>query len=304
MNPKGIGINSHRSIDGNLDAFAQDLETFHQVGFDYVEVSVHALDAVLNGQVNHRRMEQVKAIMERLPLKYTVHAPNRLNLCDLDAFADHLAVFRACLEFTHLVGAELLVYHAGVVPGNVDADAIRQAKEAELTGLREMADIAARLNVYIGVENSNVEPPIALGQRYAYGAHIDQLIEQVERIGSPWVGIAFDFGHCYTASTHYGFDYMQAVRQVMPYVNHLHIYDSFGKVNRYPDMAYQDLYTYGLDDLHLPVWWGSIPFQKIFSTISMPPVILLLELKPRFTPDAGDCLATLRALLAMSVGKC
>jgi sugar phosphate isomerase/epimerase len=171
-------------------------------------------------------------------------------------------------------------------------------KEAELTGLLRWLELQADGACGLGGE-FNVEPPIALGNRHAYAAFIDQLIEQVERVNNPAVGVAFDFGHCYTASTHFGYDYMHAVRQVMPHVNHLHIYDSFGKPNKYPALSYQDLYNYGIDDLHLPIGWGNIPFKQIFSTLDIPSVIFMLELKPRFILDAGDCLSALRALAAL-----
>ena len=63
---------------------------------------------------------------------------------------------------------------------------------------------------------------------------------------------------------------------------HVHIHDSFGKLKTFQPYYSTEEVSYGLGDLHLPLGWGDINFDKIFTDNSFPDHLNLnLELKPQ-----------------------
>ena len=51
---------------------------------------------------------------------------------------------------------------------------------------------------------------------------------------------------------------------------HIHMHDSFGNIETIPAYIDAEKTSYGQGDLHLPLGWGDIPFEKIFSEIKFP----------------------------------
>ncbi len=47
------------------------------------------------------------------------------------------------------------------------------------------------------------------------------LVQQIEAVDHPNLGLTLDFAHLYVAANACGFDYLDAVRQAAPYVRHL-----------------------------------------------------------------------------------
>lgn len=67
MHIEGSGIDAHLPrLDGNLEVLEHDWTLFQRVGFDYVEIPVHGLDAILGGRLHERRVKEVQEIVERL----------------------------------------------------------------------------------------------------------------------------------------------------------------------------------------------------------------------------------------------
>lgn len=336
---KGIGINIHSwRIEGNLEILADDLTHFQALGYDYVEIPVHGVDAVLNGRLNVRQVRKVKEILSRFHLGYTVHCSDALNLMDADDYLLGKDILRASLEFAGEIGAEILVYHSGKITlqdeylGNValtrelltipDREYVDQRKQAEREALAELAGLAANLGVILTIENSDprledealwemvrrmrnhgIDLTYRLapgGDRaiYNYGGIIDRLIEQIQGIGKPNVGITLDCGHAYISSHYYGFDFIPAIQKAIPYTKHIHIHDDFGKPAGL-DQRLGILLPEGRGDLHMPIGWGEIPYRQIFSLLrdSNYSGILLLEISPRYNAFYQDALQDTKALL-------
>ncbi len=335
---KGIGINAHSArLGGSLEMLERDLAYFQRLGFDYVEIPVHGVDAVLNGRLNLRHVKRVKEVLARFPLKYTVHCPDLLNLMDAEDFAMHRSVFEASIEFAGEIGAEILVYHSGRIElrdeylGEVvltrelltlpDRAFVNERERVERETLAELAELAEGLGVTICVENS--DPMIEEGAlwelarrirrrgidlsyliapagdiaMYNYGGMIDRLVEQVKGVGRDNVAITFDFGHAYIASHYYGFDFLDLIEPAMPLVKHIHIHDNFGKPAGL-DRRHMVLMPDGKGDLHLPIGWGEIPYREVFSRLRGYNGVLMLEINPRYRDYYGDALQETRRLLA------
>ncbi len=291
---KGIGINGHPSLwQGDLKIFEEDLKFSQEVGFDFMEIPPHGLDVILGGKINYKRLERIKEIMGKYKLRYNVHAPDSLNLMERKYRSIQKEVFYSVLEFTKEIGGELIVYHAGRVGGeNVkDKDALEELKGEEREVLREIAEEAEKLGIIISIENSNVDLDIIKGEDFSYGIYIEELVDQVEKINKPNVGITIDLGHSYISSKYLGYDFEGSIKRGERYINNIHLHDCFGIVNDLDKkIPYMYKIIYGLDDLHLPLGWGNIPFEEVFSIIKPKFSYLTLELEVRHRDEYKESL--------------
>lgn len=332
MHIKGIGINiDSPTIDGDLDLLEETLGSFQDIGFDYVEIPVHGVDAIFKGKLNWLQTRVIADILNKFKLKYTVHGPNLLNLMDPSNFQLQKDIFKSGIEFTEAIGAEIFVYHSGKIPLHLQEEIkgegirknsflklpsprkIERLKQIEIKTLQELATFAKDLGVTITIENISPDveeesiwelskrfnddkmlphsvttprtpKPTFLREisKYNYGTKIEELVEQVKKIDRENVGITFDFGHAYLASKYYRFKFLDSIKLALPYIKHVHIHDSFGK----PKLSYEEqdinLIQFGIGDLHMPVGWGAIPYDKIFRILKNYQGVLSLELKPRF----------------------
>jgi len=161
---------------------------------------------------------------------------------------------------------------------------------AQREALSELADQAAALGVVIGVEN--------VGPK-SYSARIAELVEQVREINHPNVGITLDFGHAYLTARHFGYDFLEAVELAAPYVVHTHVHDNFGRIIAFPwDVPYIHTAPFGVNDMHMPPGWGEIPYREVFSRLKDYQGVVLMELKPRYSPYFEEALQETRRLLA------
>ncbi len=190
---------------------------------------------------------------------------------------------------------------------------IERLKKIEIKILQELASLAKDLGVTIAIENISPDveeesiwelskrfnndetlPPSVLTpktpkptflreiSKYNYGTKVEELVEQVKKIDRENVGITFDFGHAYLSSKYYHFKFLDSIKLALPYIKHVHIHDNFGK----PKVSYEEqdinLIQFGIGDLHMPVGWGVIPYNKIFRLLKNYDGVLCLELKPRY----------------------
>jgi len=189
---------------------------------------------------------------------------------------------------------------------------IKRLKKIEVKTLQELATFAKDLGVTITIENISPEleeetlwelskqfngrtfpysavvpqtpKPVFLQEvrKYKYGTKIEELVDQVKEIDRDNVGVTLDFGHAYLASKYYHFKFLDSIRLALPYIKHVHIHDCFGK----PKVSYEEqdinLIQFGIGDLHMPVGWGEIPYDKIFRLLKNYNGVLCLELKPRY----------------------
>lgn len=297
---KGIGINGHPSLwQGNLEIFEEDLKFSKEVGFDFMEIPPHGLDVIIGGKINYKRLERIKEIMKKYDLKYNVHAPDSLNLMDEKYRSIQKEVFYSVLDFTKEIGGELIVYHAGRVKGEIAKDkyTLEKLKEEEREILKEIAEESEKKGIIISIENSNVDIKIIRGEEFSYGVFIEDLVDQVEKINKSNVGITIDLGHGFISSKYLKYDFFSSIKRAEKYINNIHLHDCFGTVNDIDgQIPYMYKIIYGLDDLHLPLGWGEIPFEEIFSMIKPNPLYLTLELEIRHKDEFKNSLFFVKKL--------
>ncbi len=275
-------------VDGSLCALRDDLEKFAEWGMEAVEIPVHGLDAVRNGVLDRRRLKSILEILRDFDFRYSVHAPNPLNLMDEEDLEKHISVFRASLEFAGEIGARVLVYHAGrfipeetfclpVLPRR-DLKREKRLLDQERTALRNLADEFPEM--FIGVENAR---PYRYHSPYCYGEKIGLLRNQVRSVCRPNVKITLDTGHLYMSSRFYGFDPVAAAGSVKEHIVHSHVHDNFGGAIYYNQKIQTHQIPLGQGDSHMPVGWGSAPLSAIFSAyLENYSGLIIMELRSRY----------------------
>lgn len=296
----GSNINEVR-VDGNLQALRNDLAEFTRIGLTAAEISIHGIDAVVNGRLNHRRMTEIVSILRDFPFCYSTHAPNPLNLMDDACPEMHLDVLRASLEFSATVGAQCMVYHPGRFlaeeefsikgPRSFSHEERLQKLEQEAEILQREAD--AIPEVVITMENAR---PYRYHSPYCYAEMPHELFRQVERIDRPNVGMTLDFGHLNLSAHHYNFDALKEVSLVSSKIVHCHVHDNFGLSAYHSEKLQTHQIPFGRGDSHMPVGWGNINFNELLAPfIANYQGLLICELRSRYFHYTQESMLNLRA---------
>ncbi|MGA8572399.1 MAG: sugar phosphate isomerase/epimerase family protein [Desulfobaccales bacterium] len=290
-------------IDGNLQRLRQDLEYFSQAGLAAAELPVHGLDAIKNGRLDKAQLKRIKETVRNFSGAFSVHAPNPLNLMDCACRELHLKVFRASLEFTAEVGAEILVYHPGrYIPevtfpicgkndlSNWDKQNLL-AVEAEM--IQDLADEYPEVTICL--ENAR---PYLFHSPYCYAERLEPLQEQVAIIDRDNVKINLDLGHLFLSARFYGFDPVGAAAQVKDFIAHSHVHDNFGNAVYHHEKQQTHQIPFGKGDAHMPVGWGEIPILEILSTfLDSYTGMLMMELRDRYFAHTRESKENLEEIL-------
>lgn len=306
MDIQGIAINADASvIDGSMTVLRRELDHYYELGFTHVELAPHGVGAIYCGRLDENRVREVQALLAKYPFHYTVHGPNPLNLMsDDDA---HRRGFTASIEFTAAIGAEIMVYHAGRYiaeenflfapqpnPTANERDALWQQ---ECTGLYEMGQIAAKYDVTVAVENAR---PYLNVPNYCYAELLAELARMIKEVNHSQVGITLDAGHAYLAACHYGYDLLQGISLIAPYVRHIHMHDNFGRCCASWERKQYEMAAMGRGDMHMPIDWGDVPAAEILARLPHYRGIITLEIRPRYREHYREALANAQALVKMN----
>lgn len=305
-------------VDGSLEKFRSDLQKITDMGISAVELPVHGLDVIFNGRINNRRLGEIINILADYSLKYSIHAPNPLNLMDENDQKLHENVLLASLEFARQTGAKVVVYHAGrFIPEEkfnfFPAEIIYSYKKKFLkkkefllkkeSMLENEANLLQNISgqypdICIAIENSR--PYIGINS-YSYGEYISELKKQVQRVNRDNVKINLDFGHLYMTSEFYKYDLAEAVRSIKGLVVHTHIHDNFGGAVHHWEKQQTHQLPFGRGDSHMPVGWGEIPIKEILD-ILLPDYngLLMMELRSRYFKYIRESMENLMTLLNTS----
>jgi len=246
-----LGIN----LPDNLppEAIDPSLEGFRRDGFDAVELALDTLPLIVGGEINEKLVLFLKKVLERHPFSYSAHIAQDLDLRQREGFALHRQVLQASIKVCSLLGLNPLVLH--YEKKSQDAAAERRFLEAHV----EAAELASGLGIELSMENIEVE-------------RIEPVVEFVRKVSRPNLHLTLDLGHAFLAARYLGFDFLEAVKTARPVLGHVHLSDNTGVFEelRLTDRpAYEALpmgyrTTFGRGDIHLPPFWGKIPFREVF----------------------------------------
>ena len=104
---------------------------------------------------------------------------------------------------------------------------------------------------------------------------VEPVVDLVAEVDSKSLRLAFDTGHAFLASRYFKFDFFDAFKKTLPYLAHLHLSDNTGifeelRLTDRPKYDYMPIgyrLEYGRGDIHLPPYFGKIPYDEIFGLL-------------------------------------
>ncbi len=290
-NVRGVGITAGQPASDLSDLGAQ-LDRVERLGVDTVELSTCAMDLIFGEKIHRPHLEKLKSACADRPFGYSVHGPLAINFFDDPTrLQRHFDVLRASLDIAGEVGAVHYVMHSGVMPLQ-PAEVVEAAYQRQREWLAKAGDVARDRGVLLCVETMFDYRP---GQLHA--SLPSRLAAEIEAIGHSHVWATLDFSHAFLRLGSIGGDFLSEVAALAPFAKHLHLHDSFGRPDAFETVFPSEKFAFGHGDIHLPVGWGSIPWQALIERCVFPEGVLFnIELNPRLWYAVDECLATTRAL--------
>ena len=262
-------------------------------GVDTVEIPFFATRLIADNQPLEPALQIFETAMQGRSLGYTTHALLSINLMDLpERLACHERAARACIEVSARLGAPHMVLHCGLTEETFP-DALEAAYGRQRDALARLGDIAAAHEVRICVETIwNFD-----GRETALPG---RLADEIRQIDHPFVRATLDFAHAALQCDLKGVDLMDEVAQIAPLAHHLHLNDCFGKVREGPINLPAEALAYGHGDLHLPIGWGGLDWDRLLGEPDFPGrPILNSELHPNYWGMLSEDVEQMRRLAAL-----
>lgn len=267
------------------------LDRIEPLEVSHVELSTYENDLIVGGKIQKANLQRLKQSITGRRFAYSVHGPLSINFFD-DAFRlpRHLDVLKSAIEIAAEVGAQHYVLHSGLTRMQQQAG-IEAAYDRQRQWFRSVAEFAGGHQVIVCVENLFAEPDGSV-----YASSPSRLAQEIAAVDHANLRATLDVSHAYQQAQMDGLDFLKEIAALAPYAKHVHMHDSFG----FPD----DIWTYtdgeklafGHGDLHLPVGWGSIPWDEVRRVCRFPDAVLFnIELKQRYWYAAEECIANTSA---------
>ena len=271
------------------------LDEMADIGVEFVELPLQDFDIVVGSRILRNRLATLKGMLANRPFRTTLHGHLGINLME-EPF--RLPLHREGLERNIEIAAELgclhLVIHTGLVP-KVQAPGMDEAYRRQREELSRAGDIARDHGVVICVENlfSDDGRMTALPSRLA---------AELAAINHSHIRATFDFSHGYLHSTDMGARYIDEVMALAPFAKHLHLHDSFGRPDDFWCYTNTERLAFGIGDLHLPLGWGSVPWDEIAAKARFPhDLVANIELNHRYWSEVHETVARARDFAARLV---
>jgi sugar phosphate isomerase/epimerase len=281
------------SVDGELDSLEENLRRLADIGVDTVELALTSIDLIAGGRIIAERADRLVALTKQFDFRYTVHGLVSSNFMDPATCRYQLDAAKALAQICDRAGARILVQHGG----HLRADQIHEragADQREREALHELAEFCMPYGVRIAFEN------IFTAEAGQYRQTPTQVAETVAAVNHPNLVALIDFSHAYIESTYRGLDFREELRAMAPFAGHLHVHDSFGRPQAsYRPFFVQENNALGIGDLHMPLGWGDIDWDDIFSELEfLPDTVLMMEIGPRYRNEQPQSLERARSLIA------
>jgi len=288
------GFNSG-SVDGELDSLETDLRRLADLGVDTVELGLTSIDLIAGGRIIKERLERLVALTGQFPFRYTVHGLVSSNFMDPVTARYQLDAAKALVEVCDRIGSRIIVQHGGCLRADQIAERAN-ADQREREALFELAEFAKPYGVRIAFENIFTTEPGQYRQTPA------ELAETVKAVNHPNLVALIDFSHAYIESTYRGLDFREQLRAMAPVTGHLHVHDSFGRPQGfYKAFHPQESTALGIGDLHMPLGWGDIAWEEIFSELEfLPDTVLMMEIGTRYRSEQPACLERAKQLIVLN----
>jgi sugar phosphate isomerase/epimerase len=249
----GVNLPNCGSDPGRMNEW---LRSFAADGFDCVEISLDTFPIIIGGEVCRDYVDAMRSVLARHHLAYSAHVSLGVDLRDTRNYDFQKKALFASIDVCGALGANPLVLHYELESRDT------RVEERFLETHCEAADRAAGLGLALCIENIEVE-------------HVEPVVRFVRQVDRPNFRMNFDTGHAFLASRYFHFDFLEALRMALPLLGHVHLNDNTGVFEelritdrpRYDRLSMGYRRTFGRGDIHLPPFWGAIPFTEVFGLL-------------------------------------
>ncbi len=286
------------SKDGEIDTLRDDMRALRDMGVETVELGITSVDLLTGGRLISGRLDALLDMMKEFNFRYTVHGLVSSNFMDPVTAGYQLAAAKTLVELCGRIGSRILVQHGGSLRAE-QIDDRRAADARERAALAELAEFARPHGVVIALENIFTTEPGQYRQTPA------EVAATVKSLGHPNICALIDFSHAYIEATYRGLDFYEQIAAMAPVAGHLHVHDSFGRPQEfYKAFHPQESTALGIGDLHMPLGWGDIDWDRIFTTLDfLPETVLMMEIGRRHRREQPESLVRARALMALNAAR-
>ncbi|MGH2978356.1 MAG: TIM barrel protein [Solirubrobacterales bacterium] len=188
---------------------AAALKAIEAAGFAWVQVAAPPVEMLADPRHAIRHAVALRRSLEVTDLRIVVHGPTSLKL----GSALHYRAFEGLLEYSHTIGAEMLVYHA------LDFDRRGSESGEEERALRRLALTAEVLRLRVCLENLC---PVYPGRSSVCHDPLS-VRDLVQRLDSPAYGMLLDVGHAHVVAGFMGVETQTLVEPVLDVVRQFHL---------------------------------------------------------------------------------
>ncbi len=243
-------------ISPDPEKMVKRLSSMERDGFDCVEITLDDIPLIIHGEIKEEYLGFLKELLDGYGFRYTAHIGRGVDLRDLGNYELQMKALFSSIEACSLLKIGLLVLHYEMQSKN------QLVEKAFLEAHEQASDFAEDLGITLCIENIEVE-------------RVDVVIDFVDSVNRKNFLLAFDTGHGYLASRYYHFDFLRSLRDALPVLGHVHLNDNTGSfeelrlTNReiYDALPRGYRYTFGRGDIHIPPFWGRVPFAEIFKLL-------------------------------------
>jgi len=265
--------------NAQISDFEKQLVFFEKIGAGSIEIPLYELDVLCGKKIVKEELNFLQEALKPSKLNISLHGSISVNLMDEEYLDDHIEILKRDIEVSEAINSKILVTHFGYT--NIENYKNKEKYKKLLKNQTEiyfkMSEYAKSHNVILAIENIFPFTPTS------YAPLPNEIAEEISSLNHPNAKTTIDFSHAYLNCTHKNVDFIEQIKTMVPLTRHLHIHDSFGKLKKMDTYMHSEDVTYGQGDIHLPLGWGDIPFEKIFSTLSFDSNIFLnFELSDRY----------------------
>jgi sugar phosphate isomerase/epimerase len=182
-------------------------------------------------------------------------------------------------QIADYLGAECVVLHGEQVVNDH-----QESFHNVVDNFKRLSTMAADYSLTILLENVHRQKTVD-----RVGVLPQEVLAVIQAVNAENLKFCFDIGHGNLTASEHGFDILEFVRVLAPYLYHMHIHDNMG----IPESVDE---RFG--DQHMPLGFGKIEYQRIFQAVAGLGVKnMVLELRKRDGRAAAEkSISILRAL--------
>ncbi len=252
--------------NGDISVLSDQIRRLKEVGIDTIEVPIYETDVICGKKINQPELKILKKTLLNQNMNYTVHGELSVNFLDIDNFDNHKEILKRDIEVSSEIRATHLVTHFGQTTNEIFENKALYESHLQMQKdcYSEMGEYAKKFNVILAIENLF---PFTLKH---YAPLPSEIANQINLINHPNIKCCLDISHGYINSTFRNVNFIDEIKKMAPLSEHIHMHDSFGLIERIWAYIPAEYTSYGEGDLHLPIGWGDIPFEKIFKESKFP----------------------------------